>query len=537
MMWLLLFLFSNPIYSNDLDIYEVANEKIDEREDQYFSHITEHESGNYLSHMNEYMGLSGSGEKLINSCREYTQIRYDTIWKKRQAIRLVHSYYQHYGLDLTSRAISTYAHTFNFTKKEYKNLVTRLVGNYCSKNITVIGVNHLEQKMLDQFDKANQFKLPTIKSNPLFPFNIKKESLNERGRINEFSLTIKLFRAFCSWGGGDNPRLIVPLLKNPILMSFFIRQMEGKKLHSDQEGEKLEIINSPPFAKIHCQYLICRPGNNDKFIKYFPKSVYFRSVEEDMEHLYCTHFKDLVYGHQDEPHIKQWLRSHTFDDDNLMIQQFVALLTGMPDFIVWSDNYQELQKIVRASLDVDWMNWAINITNNMSQKIPYEESVRIRVADRKNYFNKIVPKFKVVLDINAGEYDRAVESKGKIKANMDLELSRSMLRWYRTQWQNTSKLDIRKRKKLINQLKQHLSFHLKKKTGQFLIIPWKGELEKLLAFELISQLNLYTGGYFDEMDSDERWVTISVEFRYGMFALKYFRYRFLSERVGGIIDL
>ena len=58
---------------------------------------------------------------------------------------------------------------------------------------------------------------------------------------------------------------------------------------------------------------------------------------------------------------------------------------------------------------------------------------------------------------------------------------------------------------------------------RLLLAPWNEGLERLVALELLEQLRFYRGNYFADFEASD--VFIPVEFRYGLFALKYMDYR------------
>ena len=70
---------------------------------------------------------------------------------------------------------------------------------------------------------------------------------------------------------------------------------------------------------------------------------------------------------------------------------------------------------------------------------------------------------------------------------------------------------------------------MKIKKSKFIIPPWHGDIERLIATEVLDQFVLYQGHFYDELDEQE--IAIPIEFRYGHFALKHIRYRFKSKKV------
>ena len=167
-----------------------------------------------------YRGLIEEGKNLEDFCqRRRPVIRYTDTWTRDQSIRSTMATVQLIGLETTTKAIAKYAEYFQFDSSDYTNLVDNLVGNFCSKNISVMSVNQLREKM-NGYLRQNDFLLPskdeTIRSS------------EKEYRKNEFKLVLDLFKVFCSWGGdAHEATLLPPLLRDPVWMSFVGRHMGG----------------------------------------------------------------------------------------------------------------------------------------------------------------------------------------------------------------------------------------------------------------------------------------------------------------------
>src|SRR5690606_37879850 len=97
--------------------------------------------------------------------------------------------------------------------------------------------------------------------------------------------------------------------------------------------------------------------------------------------------------------LKKIIDSISFDEQNFMIGQFIALFTGVPDFFLWQKDFKDIQLLSRLSIDQYWSRWAKTYTENLGKDIYYEEPLTMELVDKKNYFNKYVPKFKIVFDV------------------------------------------------------------------------------------------------------------------------------------------
>jgi hypothetical protein len=521
--------------ANEKDIeFKFKGAKKDVQYEQF--HASFPKNGDYKRSMNQYMAFLYWGQVLQSKCQDGNIQRgiYNSQWKKDQAIRTFLANLQFYGIDLTIRALSSYAHHFNFSKEEYSNLTENLVGNYCSKNISIMGHRKLKELFHKQYEVKDQFVLANVSENPLFPFFVNGMDRAGNGKDKEFVLTVKLFRAFCSWGG-TSARLLVPFLKNPIIMSALSRRMNNLSVSDENVTGDGRLLSGNIPEKVNCRGYVCRMGSEKEFYRYFPKSVGYTGLQDDFEKMYCTYFKQLQYSYKgEEPHVQEWLKVQSFDEDNLLVMQMISLMTGIPDFAINSESFESLAKLIRTPLDNDWMEWALLSGKQLSKSLTYEETVNVAVVDRELYFDKYDSKFKVVLDVNLGEYDKSVESVGKLSTVFNLKFRKNLLRYYRKEWKSLT--SIEKKKLILHEFEKRIRVMLDSKKKKFIVVPWKGKLEKLIAYELMRQFDLYKLDFFYGYTDDE-WMAIPIEIRYGPYALKYFNYRFLSERSAGALVL
>ena len=147
-----------------------------------------------------YRGFIEEGENLSNFCKVDHQVNYSSIWEKNEVKRSIIATLQFIGLDLLARAIPAYAKYFEFTDSEFNNLTENLVGNYCSKNISIISLKELKRNILLNFEKGPGLSLPNIEDNSLFHKKLREYNTIDSMKENEFVQAVKLFQSFCSWG-------------------------------------------------------------------------------------------------------------------------------------------------------------------------------------------------------------------------------------------------------------------------------------------------------------------------------------------------
>jgi hypothetical protein len=146
------------------------------------------------------------------------------------------------------------------------------------------------------------------------------------------------------------------------------------------------------------------------------------------------------------------------------------------------------------------------------------------LVDRKQYFNKYSPEFKIIFDVNMGEFDRINQDVGKVKVSFEIPILKSFLRYYRQ-----AMLDLRYHEKsdealLISQFKLQITDAIQKAREKLIIPPWKGDLEAIIVNEIGQQLVLKS---LDSLNlSSTGSQKIIIEINYAPFALKYINHQF-----------
>jgi hypothetical protein len=466
-----------------------------------------------------YRGFYEEGKNTQNYCKETRAIRYSTEWEKVQVMRSLMSEIQYIGLDLTARAIPQYAKALNFTRDEYGNLVENLVGNYCSANLSVISQKELKNNLLIKFDKENTFKLPTVKGNPFFPDNLDGYLPPKTALEQEFKYTVKLFQSICSWSGNPtNAGLMVPILRNPALMSFFFRQMSNQVIDWKELNNSNFIKEDKKTVQVWCDNLICRKTTSDIFQNKVLFSVGGTNLSEDLRRLYCEDWRQIDYKPaENDERIAKMINSMTFDEENFINSQFIALITGVPDFLLQAEKFSQGEDVLRSSVDYTWNKWAKSQTETSSRELYFEEPLTVELVDRALYFKSRAPIFRVAFDVNLGEFDRVSQRLGKVHVNFTINIQRSFLKYFREAMKDVSKTSDKER--LLNRLRVQMTRDLEIARGKFLLPPWKGNLDELIANELSEQILMLTDKEFKMEGSG--FYPVIIELNYGVFALKY----------------
>jgi len=480
---------------------------------------------NYREYLALYRGFYEEGIALDNRCKERPTALYGKPFQKDQVTRSVIASLQFVGLDIMSRAIPEYAKYFEFTEDEYSNLVEKIVGNWCSQNITIISLKALKNNFKSKFKSGTDYELPTLGKNPLFPEKLSKFIPEDKAREREFKQTLDLFKAFCSWGGDiKNTRLLVPLLRNPQVMAFVIRQMAGLKLNWNKIDQGFAYSEDKNSVRVHCKNLICRRLTPEKFRSEVPRSVGSKGFQDDFQRIYCENLRDIDYVIKNQvPKINRVIKNLTFDDQNLMVSQMIALLTGVPDFIVRSEKYTDAQDWMRASVDRIWDQWADKQSQKFGKDLLFEESLTLELVDTPLYFNRYRKNFAVVFDVNLGEFDRINQMVGKVSTKFDIKISKGFLNWMRKQLLSEEDNFVEIKAKAKDRFKKIVADFVEEARFKYTIPPWKGDLEELIVREVSAQLLRIRGNLYNV--DDRGMVNIPVVFNYGPFALKYIRYQ------------
>ena len=309
----------------------------------------------------------------------------------------------------------------------------------------------------------------------------------------------------------------------------------------DWEQHNNAIFKRPmeDMAAVVCRDLICRlTTKKSKFEKRMPHGLGGKDLEDDFKRIYCEHFQNVQFETANEPHvIKKWIEE--MNDDHVGYQEslFISFLTGIPDFLLRGHGLIQGEELLSGSFDFLWKRWGYSKLGKFGMDLYYEESLTIETVDRKLFFDRTLPRFKVMFDVNMGEFDRVNQMVGKVAVKFNVEISKSLLAWFRAKWyafDPSDKLVTYTRDDLVHLFARHLVPQIEKSRSSFRIPPWQTGLERLVAKELLQQVAMYSGRFF-KGDRHEK-IKVPVQFNYAPFALKYIRHRFLTGKKSGRKD-
>lgn len=489
----------------------------------------------YKAQLARYRGFFEEGENLINNCHAIGPVRYATPFEREQAKRGILASLQYYAIDHLISALAKSAALRSVGQTKFTSFVDYMIGSYCSANMTIISHRELRRQFLSRFERIQngsyKWEAPDIRENPLFAEALSESANMDMIRDREFYIWSELFKSVCSWSGDVfNLRLLVPLVRDPVVMSYVFRSMAKIDLSLREKKNEIERVQAPAGERVFCKNLICRRAASDKeFNLGFPRSIGSSSLLNDLERLYCEDLRDVDYQRRDQiPQIKAIMDKRTLDEEALMKASLVGLWTGIPDLMLYSENFNQIQSLVDHAYRREVSRWADEQIAYGLSDLTYEEPIAYEVEERSLFWKPSDGRLKVVIDVNLGEFDRMNESIGKLSIDIPLNISESFLSWLQFEWKGSVGLGVKIREELVKRLATELDWELKKGAEMLRLELWPEQMTKLVADELVTQLGLMNSNPF-KRDSKLK-VAIPLRLNFGLFAIKALRDKFLIQK-------
>lgn len=382
-----------------------------------------------LSYYQNYY-LSSLGLEQRCSSSSASSLQFSELASQHELERSMLATLQYLGLDLVIRALISYAKYFEFSEDEFLKLTHFLVDGHCSENLTVISKRQLRNNMLEMFKSFDpEFSfMPSLPADFNLPSIAHGMSPEDDYRKKEFLVTIRLFKSFCSWPGEvENLRLLVPLVRNPQVMSYVIEQLDGKRWHFDTyQGAQLKASDNT--VAVLCRGILCRRVSQRDFLSQRPRSLGSISLRDDLERLYCQRFRDQNFYHREmDPRISQMINDWSEGQQALMVSQFLSLITGIADLSLRAPRLSDLMMLSEASVDHFWQQWAEQRLENIIEQGPrFHEQLAIRAHHREEA--QLDP-FELHFDVDYGEFDRVYQKVGKLTLGMSALFYSDFLEW------------------------------------------------------------------------------------------------------------
>jgi len=496
-----------PFYSRITNLHQNELKEVDQK---------------WIDYIKFYRAFYVEGENLGYYCNENPKVYYKDRWEREKVINSYIATLQMIILENSISAMAKYSKELEFSEIEYEGLFENAMNSSCSSNISVMGHRRITKMFKDKF-KNNNYVLPSIDKNPLFSAKVSLKQSREERLVRELYYTLGLFKAACSWGQRlESPRLLQNLLKNRLVSSYVIRQMNSLQLKRNK-GQGLEMLErSSDTTKVLCDGLICRKKSQLKFNREFPKGIGSNSYYDDMKALYCQDIRDIKSEAEPEldSQIVELMKEYSDDNSNRLISQFIALITKTSDFNVWTEDKALLTNYLKSGMEYFWDTWAKRTLKERTQNLSYEEPLVLKMVNRDLYID--VRKFspKVVMDLNSGEFDEEVSINGKIRFRFYIDIPKKDLEWFFYQYRLED--SVGEKLKFIDKRLQYYVEHsyvkFKDKLESYII---KGDLTSYIMQEIKVQLNI-----FRSIDMDHhpgRMIHIPVDINVSPFALVYLK--------------
>jgi hypothetical protein len=313
-------------------------------------------------------------------------------------------------------------------------------------------------------------------------------------------------------------------------MAHLNRILNSKDISWDSDKNELSLIDTNKGVHVICENLICRTTDYLKFKASVPMSVGSTNFYQDFKFLYCDSFQLADYNNKNsDPRLLKIMKDTTFDDENFLVSQFIALLTGVPDFLIGIERFSDGEDLLRSSLDYSFDKWAKEMTSKLDRDLYFEEPLTLELLDRSLYFNKNEFNFRLGLDVNLGEIDRINQKVGKLTMKLKLKLPQSYVVYHKNAITHMDWNFPKEKDRLLNRLKLYFEKDLSYYRETLIIPPWKGDLGLLIAKEIHEQIMLLDEKFFKVSTGEIK--DISVEINYSPFALKYLNHQFNIDRL------
>lgn len=462
--------------------------------------------------LNKYRKLYLEQEKLEYFCRENTAANYfKNSFERDEFYRTMVASLQYKMMNYSMHAIAQYAKKLEFDSEQYDNLVTGLV-NSCSQNITLFGHKLMRFLFKKYYKSDRNLILPADKREALFDKSVKSIQSENEILVNELYFTTGIFKYACSWGGQVKYlRKMATLLSSSVVMSYIIREMTNNDsyVYDDFLNDKTVGL---------CKNQVCRKRKIDSFMENIVRPIGSGDLSYDFKLAYCQKFKyaSEKYSPVVSENLKNDLKE--FDgQENRIRAQFIALLTRVPDFNVWTSDSTAIKKYISISNDGLWDFWAKDFLETNALTIDYEEALTMKLDSEAN-MDFIRKNNWPIINFNVvnGEFDKVTNVSNMISLNFDLKFPRNDIKWLCQTYKNSL---IDSDKKATEDVKKRLAVYInesyakvKDTLAQFTV---NADILKVLTDELIHQFEMID--YLD--DSNESTAVIKVNVHIAPFAL------------------
>ncbi|WP_412473328.1 hypothetical protein [Halobacteriovorax sp. YZS-1-1] len=478
-----------------LEVNARTNSTLENQGDLIFSNLKESKEKSRVKNsdynfalIDNYRKFYLEDEKLEYFCRENSsKLRFKNIFERDEFYRSIVATLQYKMINYSMQAIAHYAKKLQFESDQYDNLINGLIGS-CSKNLTLFShrlLKHLFTKYYSD-SSIDKLRLPYSQRENLFASNVNEIQSENEVVVNELYYTTGVFSYACSWGGQEKYlRNLAPFLSSSLVMSYIVREISALDSHVYKDQ-----LNDGKVA--NCRNQICRPYKKAKVQKEIVRPIGSSNLNFDLKVAYCDNFKfaSKKFSPSANDSLKNQLKKFE-KDENIVIAQFVSLLTRVPEFNVWTQDSKTIKRYVSVSNDSLWDYWAKDLLEKNSNKLPYEEALSMKL-DVKTSNDSILrhgyPEVNFVV-LN-GEFDKATNIDNMVSLKFEIEIPHNDFMWLYRNIRSAKTFDDKEKSK---ELKERLSLYvandynkIKETLNQFSV---DADLTTVITDELIRQFN------------------------------------------------
>ena len=482
-----------------------------------------------------FIGHYYQAEKLENKCNrlreEKIDFRYSQVEQERNAKREIMTTLQYIALDRLIKFLGQAGKKLEMTSDQFSHFSHQIVKGFCSPNITIYSHKLIEAN-LNYFFK-NPVSILSMNTD-VYPEKLKNAFEEKAFWEKSFYLGVESFKNFCSYNmDTENPRLMVPYLKNSFIMSHVFNHLDGRKISYDAQTGDILLLKNDDAINITCKYFVCRQENNrEVFLSHFPRSVGSVGFLDDLEKIYCQSFREMDYKVVlQNPMISRWIKAKDDATQILEVQFLYALLIGQPDLMILSNEPKDLKNIYLSMIQKRWGNWADGKLNSLAHESLYEEPLQLELMTPAQ-FNLLKPIFyQMDVLVTLGPFDSSLVARDGFNIEFHVELDHRLLFNAQAEYKKAKFYEfLNVRDSYIEQIKTTLSNQLEPIRNKFKLSFFQESFYHQAAFLILEQMNNQQLSRPSAQISRNKKLNFQFNFKIAPFALMHLFQKFKLQQ-------
>ena len=253
-------------------------------------------------------------------------------------------------------------------------------------------------------------------------------------------------------------------------------------------------------------------------------------LKDDLYGLYCNEYQNARYRKSEtaEP-FKTWFKEMTPYQSQMEVRSLIALFTGIADPLFGVEKFEQIGEVLKGAIQERWDQWATNRVKKIHVAQLYEEPLELELVSKAREPEIRRGEFQIHFQVGLSEIDKVLTGVDKIDSYFNLDFESRYLSYVKDRlifYHNRG--DFINKGRIRNALEAKILEKIKDKDKYFKVKLSREDFAKIVAEELIAQLNNYDGGKLKRLDDSD--ITIPVKFEYGLFALQYIHQKFVFDR-------